>query len=85
MPCSSKSCNHPTPLTTTTNLLNIVSIFQAIPTLAPITSTSPFKPSIHFYVEMPHSLATSTNSQQDELVVNLEDSNLELYDLTIPN
>ncbi len=85
MPCSSKSCNHPTPLTTTTNLLNIVSIFQAIPTLVPMTSTSPSKPSIHFYVEMPHNLATPTNSQQDELMVNLEDSNLELYDLTIPN
>jgi len=36
-------------------------------------------------VEMPHSLATPTNNQQNELVVNLEDSNLELDDLTIPN
>jgi hypothetical protein len=34
---------------------------------------------------MPRNLATPTNSQQDELMVNLEDSNLELYDLTIPN
>jgi hypothetical protein len=50
-----------------------------------MTSTSPSKPSIHFYVEMPHNLATPTNNQQDELMVNLEDSNLELYDLTIPN
>ncbi len=65
--------------------MNIVNIFQEIPTLAPMTSTSPSKPSIHFYVEMPHSLATLTNNQQNELTVNLEDSNLELYDLTIPN
>jgi hypothetical protein len=85
MPYSSKSCNHPTPLTTTTNLLNIANTFQVIPTPALMTSTSPFKPSFFFYVEMPHNLATRRNSQQDELVVNLEDSNLELNDLTIPN
>jgi hypothetical protein len=85
MSYSSKSCNHPTPLTTTANLLNIASTFQVIPTLAPITSTSPSKPSICFYVEMPHNLATPINSQQNKLVVNLEDYNLELDDLNIPN
>ncbi len=67
------------------DLLNIVRIFQAIPTLAPTTSISPFEPFIHFYVEMPHNPPTSTNNQQDELVVSLEDSNLELDDLTIPS
>jgi hypothetical protein len=34
---------------------------------------------------MPHSAPAPTNYQQDELVVNLEDSNLELDDLTIPS
>jgi hypothetical protein len=46
----------------TSDLLNIVGIFQVI--LAPIrtTSTSPFEPFTHFYVEMPHILATPTNN-----------------------
>jgi len=66
-------------------LLNIISIFEAIPTPIPPTSTSPFEPSIRFHVEMPHSAPAPTNYQQDELVVNLEDSNLELDDLTIPS
>jgi hypothetical protein len=35
-------------------------------------------------VEMPLSPPTPTNNQQDELVVNLEDSNLKFDDLTIP-
>jgi hypothetical protein len=65
--------------------LNIVGAFQAILELAPIASTSPSEPSICFYVEMLVSPPTPTNNQQDELVVNLEDSNLELNDLTIPS
>jgi len=35
-------------------------------------------------VEMPLNHPTPTNNQQDELVVNLEDSNCELNGLTIP-
>jgi hypothetical protein len=34
---------------------------------------------------MPHSPPAPTNYQQDEVVVNLEDSNLELDDLIIPS
>jgi hypothetical protein len=63
--------------------LNIVSTFQTIPTPAPTTLISPFEPFVCFHVEMPLSPPTPTNNQQDELVVNLEDSNLELDDLTI--
>jgi hypothetical protein len=33
---------------------------------------------------MPFNPPTPTNNQQNELMVNLEDSNLELDDLTIP-
>jgi hypothetical protein len=65
--------------------LNVVGIFQAILALVPIASTSPSKPSVCFYVEMPLSLPTPTNNQQDELMVILEDSNLELNDLIIPS
>jgi hypothetical protein len=36
-------------------------------------------------VEMPISSPTPTKSQQDELMVNLKDSNLELDDLIIPS
>jgi hypothetical protein len=68
---------------TTIDLLNIVSIFQAILDLIPTTSTNTFEPSSHFYVEMPQIFATPTNNQQDELVVNLEDYNLELVVLTM--
>jgi len=68
----------------TIDLLNIVGNFQIVPTPTPNTSTSPSKPFVHFYVEMPLSPPTPTNNQQDELVVNLEDSNLKFDDLTIP-
>lgn len=37
-----------------------------------------------YYVEMPRSPPTPINNQQDELMVNLEDSNLKLDDITIP-
>jgi hypothetical protein len=65
--------------------LNIVGVFQVILELAPIASTSPYEPSVCFYVEMPISPPTPINNQKDELMVNLEDSNLELDDLTIPS
>jgi hypothetical protein len=45
----------------------------------------PFEPSPRFYVETSPNPPTPTNNQQDDLVVNLEDSNLELDDLIIPN
>ncbi len=64
-------------------MLNIVSIFQAVLDPIPTTSTSPFEPSSHFYVEMPQSFATPTNNKQDELVVNLEDYNLEFNVVTM--
>ncbi len=67
------------------HLLNIVGVFQVILELAPIASTSPYEPSVCFYVEMPISPPTPINNQKDELMVNLEDSNLELDDLTIPS
>ncbi len=70
---------------TSIDLLNIVGTFQAIFAPAPIAPTSPFKPYVRFYAEMPLNPPTPTNNQQDELVVNLEDSNLELDDLIIPS
>jgi hypothetical protein len=66
------------------DLLNIAGNFQVVPTPTPTTSTSPSKPFARFYVEMPFSPPTPTNNQQDELMVNLEDSNPKLDDLTIP-
>jgi hypothetical protein len=45
----------------------------------------PFEPSPCFYVETSPNPPTPTNNQQDDLVVNLEDSNLELDDLIIPS
>jgi len=65
--------------------LNIVGTFQAIFAPTPMTSVGPFEPFPHFYVEMPPDPPISTNNQQDDLMVNLEDSNLELDGLIIPN
>jgi len=81
--CILISCNNGDEAEVTIHLLKIVSTFQAIPTRAPTTSISPFKPFTCFHVEMPLSPLTPTNNQQDELVVSLEDSNLELDDLTV--
>jgi hypothetical protein len=67
------------------NLLNIASNFQIVPTPTPTTSTSPSEPFVHFYVEMPLNPLAPTNNQQDELMVNLEDSNPKLDDLIIPS
>jgi hypothetical protein len=66
-------------------LLNIGSIFQAIFAPTPTTTLGPVENFAHFYVEMPLSPPTPTNNQQDELMVNLEDSNGELDDPTIPS
>jgi hypothetical protein len=63
--------------------LNITGTFQVVFNPIPTTSTSPFEPSSHFYVEMPQSFATPTNNKQDELVVKLEDYNLKLVVLTM--
>jgi len=65
--------------------LNIVGTFQIISSVVPTTSMGPFEPFTNFYVEIPLNLPTPMDNQQDELMVNLEDSNLELYDLNIPN
>jgi hypothetical protein len=65
--------------------LNIVGIFQVVPNLASTTSTNPSKLVVHFYVQMPQSLATPTNNQQNELMVNLNDYSLELDVLIIPS
>jgi len=65
--------------------LNIVSTFQAIFGPTPTISMGPFEPSPRFYVETSPNPPTPTNNQQDDLVVNLEDSNLELDDLIIPS
>jgi hypothetical protein len=77
--------NNEDELKVVTNLLNIIGTFQVVPNLVPTTSTSPFKLVVCFYVEMPQSLATPINNQQNELVVNLDDYNLELIVLTIPS
>jgi hypothetical protein len=68
-----------------TNLLNIVGTFQVISTLALNTLMGTFKPFARFCVEMHVSSPTPTNNQQDELVVNLKESNLELDYLIIPS
>jgi len=65
--------------------LNIVGTFQAVFGPTPTTSMGPFEPSPRFYVETSPNPPTPTNNQQDDLVVNLEDSNLELDDLIIPS
>jgi len=67
------------------DLLNITNIFQAILNLAPTTSTNASEPDIFFYVEMPQSPTTPTNNQQNELVVNLDDSSPKLNVLIIPS
>jgi hypothetical protein len=63
--------------------LNIIGTFQANFDPIPTTSTSPFEPSSHFYVEMPQSFVTPINYQQAKLVVNLKDYNHELIVLTM--
>jgi hypothetical protein len=68
-----------------TNLLNIVGTFQIIYSLVPTTLMGPFEPSTHFYVEIPLNPPTPIDNQQNELMVNLENSNLELDDLNIPS
>jgi hypothetical protein len=67
------------------DLLNIAGTFQAIFTPTPSTLVGPFELSPRFYVEMPPNPPTPTNNQQDDLAVNLEDSNLELDDIAIPS
>jgi hypothetical protein len=66
-------------------LFNIASIFQSILSLASTTSTNAFEHIARFYVEMPQSPTTPANNQQDVLVVNLDDCNLELNVLIMPN
>jgi hypothetical protein len=67
---------------TTTKMLNIVETFQQMPTTTTTTSKCLFSPTTCYYVKMPCNPNTlTTNHEENVLVVNLEDPNLELYDL----
>lgn len=54
--------------------------------ITPTTYECPFSPTTHNYVKIPFNPNTPTNNyEEDQLVVNLEDTTLKLNDLTSPS